>query len=82
LGELTTVSLEEAAEWLNDVLYVGQILLKMRQAMNVQVSLLIIELICQKEIKFNPEPAFSNRLPIKDTCYKTSTWPDNDEEEE
>lgn len=75
------VSLEEAAEWLNDVLYVGQILLKMRQAMNVQVSLLIIELICQKEVKFNPEPAFSNRLPIADTCYKTSTWPNSDEEE-
>jgi len=74
------VSLEEASNWLNDVLYVGQILIKMRQAMNVQFSLLIIELICQKEVRFNPEPAFSNRLPIKGTCYETSTWPSDEEE--
>jgi hypothetical protein len=71
------VTLEEATEWLNDVLYIGQILLKFRQAINVQFSLLIIELICQKEAKFNPEPAFKNRLPITDSGYKTSIWPEN-----
>ena len=75
------ISLEEASEWLNDVLYVGQILIKLREAIGVPFSLLLIELICQKEAKFNPEPAFANRLPIIDSGYKTSTWPDDDEED-
>jgi hypothetical protein len=47
----------------------------MRQALEVPVSLLIIELICQKTVKFNPEPAFSNRIPISETGYMTSMWP-------
>lgn len=75
------VSIEEATQWLNDVLYVGQILIKMRHAINAPSSLLIIELICQKLAKFNPEPAFANRLPINGYGYKTSTWPDGFEEE-
>jgi hypothetical protein len=75
------VTLEEAAEWLNDVLYVGQILIKLRQAISVPPSLLLIELMCQKEVKFNPEAAFSNRLPITDSGYKTSMWPGSDEDE-
>lgn len=75
------VTIEEATAWLNDVLYVGQILLKFRQAIGVPFSLLLIELICQKEARFNPEPAFSKRLPITDSGYRTSMWPGTDEDE-
>ncbi len=75
------ITIEEATEWLNDVLYVGQILIKFRKAIEVPVSLFLIELICQKEAKFNPEPAFSKRLPITDSGYKTSIWTDTEEDE-
>lgn len=75
------VSIEEATEWINDVLYVGQILVKFRKAIDVPISLFLIELICQKEAIFNPEPAFTKRLPITDSGYKSSIWPQGDEEE-
>jgi hypothetical protein len=75
------ITIEEATAWLNDVLNIGQILIKLRQAIDVPISLLLIELICQKEAKFNPEAAFKKRLPITDSGYITSTWPDSDEDE-
>lgn len=74
------LTLEEATTWLNDVLYVGQILIKIRQAINVSVSLLLIEFICQKEAVFNPEKAFSKRLPLGKAGYKSSIWPDTEKD--
>lgn len=70
------VTLEEAAVWLNQIIDIGIILIKIRKTMNLQVSTLLINFILQKEAVFNPEPAFRKRLPIdpRKSGYYSSTW--------
>lgn len=69
------ITIEEAVEWLNNILFIGNLLIKFRQALGTQVNILLIELICQKTAIFNPEPAFAKRLPLKNAGYKSSIWP-------
>jgi hypothetical protein len=78
------ITLEEAVGWLNDILYVGQILIKIREALRVPVSASLINLIIQKEAVFNPEEAFKNRLPLieGDSGYTTSIWKAMEESEQ
>lgn len=70
------ITLEEAADWLNDVLYIGKILIKIRQALNTPVSLSLIELVSQRKILFNPESGFTNRSQLDSSKfgYRSSTW--------
>ena len=70
------VTIEEASIWLNQVIDVGYLLIRMRQAIGVEVSLQLMNFILQKEVKFNPEAHFSKRLPLgnPEFDYKSSTW--------
>ena len=70
------ITLEEAAEWLNDILYIGQILIKIRQALKTPISSSLIELVAQKKIIFNPEAAFIKRSELNSNKfgYKSSIW--------
>ncbi|SOD90153.1 hypothetical protein [Spirosoma fluviale] len=70
-------TVEEASEWLNHVLNVAVILLKIRQALDVSISSSLISLLLQEYIEFVPEDAFKDRQPLdKNTSgYKTSVWP-------
>lgn len=72
------ITLEEAVGWLNDILYIGQILIKIREALKVPVSISLINLIVQKEAVFNPEKAFIKRLPLIEgkSGYTTAIWKD------
>lgn len=71
------ITIEEATIWLNQIIDVGQLLIRMREAVNAEVSLQLINFILQKEAIFNPEPHFSNRLPIGvgGADYQSSIWP-------
>jgi len=72
------ILLEEATEWLNQVLDIGFFLIKMREAIGIDLSVQLINYILQKEIVFNPEKRFSKRLPINSikAGYLSSCWPD------
>ena len=71
-----TVTLEEAAKWLNQIIDIGFILIKIRKTIGVEVSENLVNFILQREVQFNPEQAFSKRLPLdsKKGGYRTSTW--------
>ena len=70
------IPIEEATIWLNQVIDVGYLLVKIRQAIGVTVSLQLLNFLLQKEAIFNPEPPFSNRLPFEpgQGDYASSTW--------
>ena len=70
------VTIEEATTWLNQIIDVGWLLIKIRQAIGAEVSLQLINFILQKEAIFNPEKHFSQRLPIGigSSDYLSSTW--------
>ena len=71
-----TITLEEATKWLNQIIDIGFILVKIRKTICVEISESLIDFILQKEVYFNPEPAFAERLPLDSVKggYKTSTW--------
>lgn len=71
------ITIEEATMWLNQIIDVGWLLIKMRQAVGTEISMPLVNFILQKEAVFNPQPLFSNRLPIGigNTDYMSSTWP-------
>lgn len=70
------ITIEEASIWLNQVIDVGYLLIRIRQAIGVEVSLQLINFILQKEVIFNPETHFSNRLPLgnPEFDYASSNW--------
>jgi len=70
------ITLEEATEWLNQIIDIGLILFKIRKTMNLQTSTPLINFLLQKEAIFNPEPAFVERttLDSEKNGYLSSTW--------
>ena len=70
------VTIEEATKWINQVIDIGFILIKIRKAMGLQISTHLVNFILQKEAIFNPEPAFKQRLPLdsEKSGYYSSTW--------
>ena len=70
------VTIEEATIWLNQIIDIGFIIIKIRKSLSVQISTHLINFILQKEAVFNPEPAFTERLPLdsEKTGYLSSTW--------
>lgn len=70
------VTIEEATKWLNQVIDVGWLLIKIRQAIGAEISVHLINFILQKEAVFNPEKYFNVRLPlgIGNADYKSCTW--------
>lgn len=73
------VTIEEATNWLNQIIDVGFLLIKIRKAIGVEISLHLVNFILQKEAIFNPEVHFSKRLPIGtgNADYASSTWPNS-----
>ncbi|HRE76237.1 MAG TPA: hypothetical protein PLL09_00285 [Flavobacterium sp.] len=71
------VTIEEATIWLNQIIDVGWLLIKMRKAVGTEISIPLINFILQKEAVFNPEPHCVDRLPIGtgNSDYISSTWP-------
>jgi hypothetical protein len=69
--------MEEATIWLNQIVDIGKILIKMRKALNVEVSIGLINFLLQEEAIFVPfktgqrEPLNPNRQED----YYSSTWP-------
>ncbi len=72
------ILLEEVAPWLNQIIDIGFFLMKMREAMGIDLSEHLINFILQKEILFNPEPHFAKRLPLnsRTSGYLSSCWPE------
>jgi len=70
------VTIEEATIWLNQIIDVGWLLIKIRQAIGAEISLQLINFILQKEAIFNPEKDYAKRLPIGtgNADYASSTW--------
>jgi len=70
------VTLEEATNWLNQIIEIGFILLKIRKTMGIKVSSHLINFILQRKAIFNPEPAFTKRLVLNSerNGYLSSTW--------
>jgi len=70
------IPIEEATIWLNNVIDIGYLLIKIRQAIGAEVYLGLMNFILQKPAIFNPQPGFIKRLPFKkgEGDYATSTW--------
>ncbi len=70
------IPIEEATLWLNNVIDVGYLLIKIRQAIGAKIYLGLMNFILQKTAVFNAEPSFRKRLPLKNGGgdYATSTW--------
>ena len=70
------ITVEEATLWLNQIIDIGYLLIKIRQAIGAEVSLQLINFILQKEALFNPEKPFADRLQIGtgNADYASSTW--------
>jgi hypothetical protein len=70
------IPIEEATLWLNQVIDVGYLLIKIRKAIGAEVSLQLMNFILQKEVIFNPESRFAKRLPLEKGVgdYASSTW--------
>lgn len=69
-------TIEEAVSWLNDIIYIGQILVKIRESLSAPISTALVNFIMQKECLFNPEPAYQKRLPLIEgkAGYTSSIW--------
>jgi len=75
------ITIEEATEWLNHIISIGLILVKMRKAIGAEISISLINFILQKEAVFNPPPGIPSQIerkPIgksKDEDYFSCVWP-------
>ena len=71
------ITLEEATIWLNQIIDIGWLLIKIRKAIGAEVSYQLINFVLQKEAIFNPESHFANRLPIGigNADYYSCRWP-------
>ncbi len=71
------ITLEEITIWLNQIIDIGRILVKLRQTIKVDVSLEMINFLLQKEAIFNPFDK-GKRLPLNSNInddYYSSVWP-------
>lgn len=74
------ITLEEAAVWLNQVLDVGIILLKIRKTLKLEISNDLINFLLQHQVVFVPRPGYETRTKLnsEQSGYKSSTWSDID----
>lgn len=70
------ITLEEAEVWLNDIIILGYLLIRIRKTMGVEVSTELLNLIIQRKATFVPRDAFKNRIPLnsKVSGYYSSQW--------
>lgn len=72
------ITLEEATLWLNQIIDIGIILIKIRKAINAEVSLGLVDFILQREAIFIPTNKSRKRKPIGEDPnedYFSATWP-------
>jgi hypothetical protein len=72
------ITLEEATIWLNQIIDIGIILIKIRKAINADVSLGLVNFILQREAIFVPINKTRKRSPIwekPNEDYFSATWP-------
>lgn len=72
------ITIEEAVLWLNQIIDVGLILIKIRKAIGVEISSDLVDFILQKEAVFCPKHIGKPRKPLGHTSnedYYSSTWP-------
>lgn len=72
------VTFEEASNWLNSIIDIGHILVKIRQAIGVEMSSSLIKLILQRKAKFQPRNIRPKRKKISNEKlgdYYSSVWP-------
>lgn len=73
------VTFEEATIWLNQIIDIGKILIKVRKAINVEINTGLINFILQKEALFQPLDRNKTRILIgrsSDEDYLSTTWKD------
>lgn len=69
------MTFEEIGKWLNQIVDIGFFLVKIRQALNLEVSEDILNLILQKDVIFIPEiPSNRIKLNSSEYGYQSSTW--------
>jgi hypothetical protein len=70
------IPIEEACDWLNDIVVIGQILVKIRLACSTTISIPLAELISQKLVKFVPYVGseLRTKLDSQKNGYLSSTW--------
>lgn len=76
------ITLEETETWLNDVIVIGFLLVRIRKTINALISDDLINLVIQKKAKFVPQAAFANRLQLdsKKNGYYSSQWDESQEQ--
>ena len=71
------ITIEEATIWLNQIIDVGWLLIKIRKAVGAELSVPLVNFILQKEAIFNAESHCLKRLPlgIGNADYASCIWP-------
>lgn len=75
------ITLEEAAIWINQVIDVGKIIVKIRKAIGVDISTDLVNFLLQKEAIFVPFSQGERKPlnPNKKEDYYSSVWPNIEE---
>lgn len=71
------ITVEEATNWLNGIVDLGIILIKIRRTVGVEVSEGLVNFILQKEVIFNAKNINELRKPVGTDAtedYRSSTW--------
>lgn len=70
------ITLEEVEIWLNDIIIIGFLLVRLRKTIGAIISDELLNLIIQKRVIFKPQEAYKERLPLdsKKTGYYSSQW--------
>ena len=71
------ITIEESVGWLNQIIDIGIILIKLRKAAKAEISANLINFILQKEAIFNPVDSSKERAPLNresEGGYFSSTW--------
>ncbi|MFH0893427.1 MAG: hypothetical protein V2A54_03235 [Bacteroidota bacterium] len=72
------ITLEEATIWLNQIIDIGIILIKIRKAIKSEISLGLVNYILQREAVFVPINQTRKRKPVGENPnedYYSATWP-------
>ena len=72
------ITIEEVAIWLNQIIDIGIILIKLRNAMNAKISSSLLNFILQQEVEFKPRNTPRQRQAVginPNEDYASSIWP-------
>ena len=74
------ITIEEATIWLNQIIDIGIILIKIRKAIGAEISMDLVNFILQKEAVFQPRNLLGKRIELNTGIagYYSSVWPNQD----